>query len=77
MNVLKKDILNLRIQKKNLDDLIQKHKAEGKSPKVFSVYQNPIDLFKNLKDSNMNPKEVLKNQITFESNLSEIKIWKS
>ena len=77
MNVLKKDILNLRIQKKNLDYLIQKYKIEKTSSKNFSVYQNQIDLYKNLKDSNINPKEVLKNQINFESDLSKIKTWKS
>ena len=30
-------------------------------PKDYSGYQNPIYLFRNLRDGNINPKEVLKN----------------
>ena len=43
------------------------------SPKDFRNYQNQIDLFKDLKDNNVNSKEVLKDQINFKSDLSEIK----
>ena len=43
------------------------------SPKDFRNYQNQIDLFKDLKDNNINSKEVLKDQIDFKSDLSEIK----
>ena len=43
------------------------------NPKDFRNYQNQIDLFKDLKDSNINSKEVLKDQINFKSDLSEIK----
>ena len=57
----------------NLHNLIYKYKTEGRSPKDFSVYQNPIDLFKNLRDGNINPKELSKNQINFKSDLGEIK----
>ena len=57
----------------NSDNLIYKYKREGRSPKDFSVYQNVIDLFKNFIDGNINPKEVLKNQINFKSDLNEIK----
>ena len=42
-------------------------------PKDFSNYQNPIDLLLNLRDGNRNLKEVLKNQINFQSDLGEIK----
>ena len=34
------------------------------SPNDFSNCQNPMDLVKNLRDGNINPKEVLKMQIT-------------
>ena len=53
----------------NPDNLIYKYKPEGISPNEFSGYQNPIDLFKNLRDGNINPKEVLKSQINFKSDL--------
>ena len=56
----------------NPNNLIYKNKTEGMSPKDFSGYQNPIDLLKNLRDGNINLKEVLKNQINFKSNLCEI-----
>ena len=47
----------------NSDNLIYNYKTGGKSPKDFSVYHNLIDLFKHLRVGNINPKEVLKNQI--------------
>ena len=46
-------------------NLIYKYKIEGRSSKDFSGYQNPIDLFINLRDGNVNPREGLKNQIDF------------
>ena len=49
--------------------MIYKYKTEGRIPKDFRNYQNLIDLFRNLRDSNINPKEVLK----FRSDLGEIK----
>ena len=55
--------------------MIYKYKTEGISPKDFNNYQNLIDLFINLRDSNINPKEVLKNQINFKSDLGQIKKW--
>ena len=57
----------------NPDNLIYKYKTEGISPKDFRNYQNPIELFKDLKDDNINPKEVLKDQINFKPDLREIK----
>ena len=53
-------------KRSNPDDLIQKHKTD------FRNYQNPIELFKDLRDGNINPKEVLRDQINFKSDLSEI-----
>ena len=49
--------------------MIYKYKPEGISPNEFSGYQNSIYLFKNLTDGNINPKEVLKTQINFKSDL--------
>ena len=53
--------------------MIYKYKTEGRSPKDFSGYQDPIDLYTNLRDGNLNPREVLKNQIDFKSDLGEIR----
>ena len=44
----------------NPDNLIYKYKNEEISPKIFRNYQNPIELFKDLRDGNIKPKEVLK-----------------
>ena len=49
----------------NPDNLIYKYKNEEISPKDFRNYQNPIVLFKNLGGVNINPNEVLKDQINF------------
>ena len=55
INFLKKNLLNFRIFKKyNPNDLIYKYKTEGMSPNDFSSYQNSIDLFISLRDSNIN-----------------------
>ena len=53
--------------------MIYNYKTKGRSPKDFNNYQNPIDLFINLGDGDINPKEVLKNQINVKSNLGEVK----
>ena len=55
--------------------MIHKYKPEGMSPNNFSNYQNQIHLFIDLRNiiSNINPKEVLKDQINFSSDLVEIK----
>ena len=53
--------------------MIYNHKTEGKSWKDFSRYQNPIDIFINLRDGNINPREVLKNQTDFKSDLKKSK----
>ena len=53
--------------------MIYKCNTEGRSPKDFSGYQNRIDFVINLRDDNVNPREVLKNQIDFKLDLGEIK----
>ena len=53
--------------------MIHKYKTEGKNPKDFRNYQNPIDPFKDLLDGNLNPRKVLKTQNNFKSNLGEIR----
>ena len=60
----------------NPNDLIYKYKTERRSQKDFSNYQNPIDLFMNLRDGNINPKEVLKNEVNFKSNKCNTKCSK-
>ena len=54
-----------------------KYKTKGMSPKDFSNYQNLIDLFKNSRDGNVNPKQIFKNEINFKSDLGDSKKWKS
>ena len=49
----------------NPDNLIYKYKSERISTKYFRNYEDPIKLFKDLRDGNINPKEVLKDQINF------------
>ena len=52
-----------KIEKRiNPSHFIFNYKTEERSLGDFSVYQNPIDLFKNLRDGNINTKEVLKNK---------------
>ena len=63
--LLKQNLMIFRIWniKINADNLIYNHKTEGKSSKDFTRYQNPIDIFINLSDGNVNPREVLKNWV--------------
>ena len=49
------------------DNLIYTYKPEGISLKGFRNYQDSIKLFKDLRDDNINPKELLKDQINFKS----------
>ena len=53
--------------------MIYKYQTEGISPKDFGNYQNPIELFKDLRDGNINPKEVLKDQINFDQTRAKSK----
>ena len=53
--------------------MIYQYKTERISPKDFSNHQHLIELFKDLRDSNINPKEVLKDQTNFKPDLGQIK----
>ena len=53
--------------------MVYKYKNERTSPEDFRNYQNLIELFKDLRDGNINPNEVLKDQINFKSDLIKIK----
>ena len=53
--------------------MIYNYKTERISPTDFSYYRNLINLVKDLRDGNINPKEVLKDQIKFKSDLGKIK----
>ena len=52
--------------------MIYNFKNEGRSSKYFGGYQIPLELFENLRYSAINLKEVLRNQVKFKSDLSEI-----
>ena len=75
MNLLSKRTSKFKnLEKKiNPDNLIYNYKIEGRSSKDFRNYQNPVELFKNLRDGNTNPREVLKYQINFSLDLGEIR----
>ena len=75
MNLLSKRTSKFKnLEKKiNPDNLIYNYKIEGRSSKDFRNYQNPVELFKNLRDGNTNPREVLKYRINFSSDLGEIR----
>ena len=60
-------------EKINHENLIYNYKTEGKSPKDFSDYQNLIDLFINLRNGNVNPREVLKTKMTLNQILAKQK----
>ena len=53
--------------------MIYKYKTEGRGPKNFRNYWNPIELFGNLRNGNISLREVLKSQNNFKSNLGEIR----
>ena len=53
--------------------MIYKFKSDGNRPKYFRDFQKPLELFKNLRDDDVIPKEVLKNEIKFISDLNKIK----
>ena len=60
--------------KTDLDNLVYKFSGSENKPKDFRNYQLPMKLFEDLRDCYINPKEVLKGQGKFKSDLSEIKI---
>ena len=53
--------------------MIYKYKTGGRSQKDFESYQNLRELFKNLRDSNVNSREFLKDKINFKSDLGKIR----
>ena len=53
--------------------MIYKYKTGGRSRKDFESYQNLRELFKTLRDSNVNPREFLKDKINFKSDLGKIR----
>ena len=60
-------------EKVNPNNLRYIYKTEGRIPKSFSYYQNLIVFFIKLGDGTVKPREILKNQIDFKSDLSKIK----
>ena len=56
-------------QNKDLNNLIYWHKTKGISRNGSSNYHNLIDLLNELRDGNINPEEVLKDQSNFKSYL--------
>ena len=57
----------------NPDNWIDMDKTEARSPKGFRNCQYMLQLFKNLRDVNVNPRKVLKKTSNFKSDLGEIK----
>ena len=53
------------------NNLICEYKPERRSSKHFRHYQNLIELFRSLRNGDVNPKEILKNQMNFKSYLGE------
>ena len=66
MNLLQKGLQNFGIYKKEFILIIwfRSTKPRGED---FRNYENPIDIFENLGDGNVNPREVSKNQNNFKS----------
>ena len=56
------------------NNLVYTLKTDGNESIDFENYQMPLKLFEHLRDGNINPKEVLKNQARFKSDLNEVKI---
>ena len=54
--------LEMTTLRMKFDHLIYKYKTGGRSQKDFESYQNLRELFKNLRDSNVNPREFLKDK---------------
>ena len=54
--------------------MIYESKIEEEIPKDSTDYRKLFELIENLRDGNLNPKEVLKNQVKFKLDLNEIKL---
>ena len=83
MNEKKKEIFNRLVKERahefddikdkiDLNKLVSKFRTDVNKPKDFRNYQMPWKLFQDLRDGNINPKEVLKSQTSFKLDLSEI-----
>ena len=74
--LVKERVLEFSFIKDKIDpnNLVYTFKTDGNEPKDFGNYQTLLKLFEDLRDGNINHKEVLKNQGRFKSELSEIKI---
>ena len=55
------------------NEFVYNCKTEGNSPKGFREYRKPLELFENLRDGDVNSREVLNNQIKCNSGLNEKK----
>ena len=60
-------------EKINPDNLLYRYKTEEITLKYFSKYQIPLGLFINLRDGNIYPREILKDQINLKSDLDKIR----
>ena len=58
----------------DLNNLVFKFSGSENKSKDFGNYQMSLKLFEDLRDGNINLKEVLKNQARFKSDFSEIKV---
>ena len=56
------------------NNLVYSFKSSENEPKDFGNHHMQLKLIEDVKDGNMNPKEVLKNEARFELDLNEIKI---
>ena len=83
LNEKKKEIFNRLVKERahefddikdkiDLNKLVSKFRTDVNKPKDFRNYQMPWKLFQDLRDGNINPKEVLKSQTSFKLDLSEI-----
>ena len=55
------------------NEFVYNCKTEGNSPKGFREYRKPLELFENLRDGDVNSRELLNNQINCNSDLNEKK----
>ena len=80
----RKEIFNRLVKERHLEfsdikdkidprNLVYIFKTVENELKDFLNYQMPLKLFEDLRDGHINPKELLKNQARFKSDLSEIK----
>ena len=80
----RKEIFNRLVKERHLEfsdikdkidprNLVYIFKTVENELKDFLNYQMPLKLFEDLRDGHINPKELLKNQASFKSDLSEIK----